>query len=894
MTSISADPTRSRPRTRTPSAFRPHVVGAVFSRDFLGYFSNPAGYVFITLFVLVCSWAAFWQPAFFARNLADLGPLNEWMPYLLLVFVPAITMSVWAEERRQGTDELLLTLPARDVEVVLGKYLAALGIFVVALLFLAVGHVPLLMSLGRPDYGILASTYLGYALMGALLIAIGMVASAISTGATVAYILGAVFCAIPVFASGLGPIGQMLADLPGIGRFFGTTTATATAGSGVARMLDTLSVPSQFRDFGAGVIPLDGLIYFLGLSAAMLYLNMILIGRRHWKGGSASGGRWLHATTRVTAVVVALVSLYLIAGRWANARVDATAERLHTLTDVSRDVIAQIPADRPVYIQAYYSPEVPREYVEVKTNLINTLKEFAALGRGRVLLNLVETRPYTANAREAEQQFGIAARQVSGASGGRQRAAEPIYLGVAFTSGLEQVVVPFFDRGLPVEYEVTRSIRVVSGTARKRVGILETDAQLLVGDEMQRMMGQQSEWEIVAELKKQYDVTPISAESPLPLAEIQTISATSDPTGGTFTLSFEGETTPRLPLNAPTEDVTKALEALKGIGTGRIVLDGGPLSESPINVTFAGPSAGKNVPELVAEAKLEGGEKPTIRVGTTQQVLDVLVVAQPSSLTQPEIDNLRDYVRGGGPTLLLTDPFPAVSPMIAPSEPKPPSQAAFRGMPTPEKGDLVPAPHPPRRLVALEPDRLGQLQPPPGVAVPRGIRLRRQGGRRRQAVRRRPHVLRARRGPPPLRRPVPESHRRGVEPGIHPAPSDREPGRHAHVRRPDRAKPVRRAALPHLTPALPERRIRDLGRPGPGDGPRASRPRDAERPETPHLPRSRARRRFTPSWWPTSTSSPTPSSTFAAAPPSPTIASTSTTSRSSSTASTAWRATSRS
>ena len=207
--------------------------------------------MFITLFVLVCSWAEFWQPVFFANNLANLDPLNQWMPYILLFFVPAITMSTWAEERRQGTEELLMTLPARDVEVVLGKYFAALGIFTVALAFLALGHVPILEYLGSPDYGVLASTYFGYWLMGGMLIALGMVASILSGNVTVGFILGAVFCAVPVFAQLLG---------------------SPTAGA-VRRFLEGLSLSEQFRAMGTGVIPLSGVVYFVALTAGMLYLK---------------------------------------------------------------------------------------------------------------------------------------------------------------------------------------------------------------------------------------------------------------------------------------------------------------------------------------------------------------------------------------------------------------------------------------------------------------------------------------------------------------------------------------------------------------------------------------------------------------------------------------------
>ena len=117
MTTLATHPTASRnPGSRSSRSFdwqiRPHVIGAVFNRNFQAYFSNPAG---LRVHHVVCSGRGLCRvlaPEFFANNLANLGTLNQWMPYLLLFFIPAITMSAWAEERRQGTDELLSD-PAR-------------------------------------------------------------------------------------------------------------------------------------------------------------------------------------------------------------------------------------------------------------------------------------------------------------------------------------------------------------------------------------------------------------------------------------------------------------------------------------------------------------------------------------------------------------------------------------------------------------------------------------------------------------------------------------------------------------------------------------------------------------------------------------------------------------
>ena len=467
-----------------------HVLDAVFKRNFVAYFSNPTGYVFICVFVLLGSLAAFWPPEFFNANLANLDQLNRYLPAILLVFVPAITMSVWADERRQGTDELLLTIPASDLEVVVGKYLAAVGIFTVALMFSCICNLILLLSWGTPDAGLFLTNYLGYWFTGLAMLATGMVASFLTSNLTVGFILGVLFNA---------PLA--LADQAG-----------TVMGPRAAAAVKAWSLAEHFSDFGRGVISLSSIAYFFGIVVVCLYLAMVLIGRRHWAGRRDGEGLGLHYLVRALGLVAAAVGVALVC-RTLDVRGDLSEERISTLSPDTRRLLQTLDVDRPIDIKAYVSPTVPEDYAQTKINLLNTLRQLERLGRGRLSVEVIPTDPRTEEAALASQQFGIEPVSVLARVRGAYR-EEPIFLGCAVTSGLEKVVVPFFDKGTPVEYELIRSICTAAQQKRKRLGLVTTDAELFGGFDMMSGQGRPRQ-PLVDELEKQYDVVQVDASAPI-------------------------------------------------------------------------------------------------------------------------------------------------------------------------------------------------------------------------------------------------------------------------------------------------------------------------------------------------------------------------------------------
>ncbi len=470
------------------------VIKAIFKRDFVSYFSNPTGYVFICVFVVLSALAAFWPPEFFSNNLANLDQLNKWLPFIMLVFIPAITMSIWAEERRQGTDELLLTLPAGDIDVVVGKYLAAVAIYTVSLLF-SMFAIWLVFSwgLGSPDVGLFVGSYAGYWFIGLAMLSIGMVASFLTNNLTVGFILGMIFN-LPLALFG---VADWIIKDPELAQ-------------GIKRW----SAVEQFGDFQRGVISLSGISYFVLISVVMLYVSMVLISRRHWTGRDDGGTMWAHYLTRTIALLLVAVGVNLFLSHHNALHVDITSQGLNSLSDRTVKLVHELrdnPDVKTIRIDAYVSPQVPAEYAPHKLNLLSTLSELSALSGGKIVVDVHQIENFSEAATLAERTYGIEPHSVATINRG-VRGNEEVFFGVAFSSGLDKVVIPFVDRGIPVEYELVRSICTVAGQQRRTLGVLKTDAQLFGGFSMQ---GPTEESQIITELKKQYDVSEVDPSKPI-------------------------------------------------------------------------------------------------------------------------------------------------------------------------------------------------------------------------------------------------------------------------------------------------------------------------------------------------------------------------------------------
>ncbi|MEP3479789.1 MAG: Gldg family protein [Fuerstiella sp.] len=470
---------------------RMHVIQAVTKRNFGSYFSSILGYLFIIVFCVSSAVMAF-NSQFFTANQANLDQLTQSFPLLLLFIVPAITMTAWSDEKKLGTDELLFTLPATELEILIGKFKAVVGVYTVALAF-SLFNVVILSLVGSPDYWMLFSTYFGYWLAGVALLSVGLLASSLTSSATVAFVLGVVFCCVPVFISNLaGGLQWALTSLSDmeVSQLYSFQSA-----------MQELSLEGQLQDFGIGVTPFTSVMYFVLLTALMLYLNHVVICKRRWVANNQANMAFQYVIRTVSLLVI-FVSVFTLISLWP-VRVDFTSEKLFTLSEATNATFDNLD-EKNITIQAFVSPEVPREYSETRRNLLGMLREFDQRGGRNITVRLVDVEPFSEEAEEA-RALGVNPQRIQYEQDGKFEESE-VFLGAVVQSTTDTVEIPFFGKGLPVEYELTRSVRTVALEERLTIGVLQTDARVIGSGGM----SPGREWAIVRELRQQYKVIAVN------------------------------------------------------------------------------------------------------------------------------------------------------------------------------------------------------------------------------------------------------------------------------------------------------------------------------------------------------------------------------------------------
>ncbi len=235
---------------------------SIAKREINGYFNSPLAYIFIVAFLVTCASLFFFMERFFAAAQASLRGYFALMPMVFSILVPALTMRMWAEERRQGTYELLLTMPFRDGELVLGKYIAAMAVVGVALA--ASLSVPLLVSLfGRFDLGTIVTEYLGAIMMASAAVAIGQAISGASKNQMTAFLA----TVIVLLAMSLLSQANAWLELP----------------TWLAAAINWISLSYHFQSFSKGVIDTRDALYFALLTIACLYLTTRFLTTGKWR-----------------------------------------------------------------------------------------------------------------------------------------------------------------------------------------------------------------------------------------------------------------------------------------------------------------------------------------------------------------------------------------------------------------------------------------------------------------------------------------------------------------------------------------------------------------------------------------------------------------------------------
>ena len=355
----------------------------IAGKELAHFFSSPIAYLFLAAYLAVTLFVFFWGETFFARNISDARPMFEWLPVLLIFLAAALTMRMWSDERRTGTLELVVTVPATSAEFVIGKFLACWGLVAVALALTV--PLPLTVAmLGDLDWGPVWAGYLAAALLGGAYLSIGLFVSAKTENQIVALILAVFGC--------------------GVFYLIGSPFLTELFGSRLSEVLLALGAGSRFESITRGVLDLRDLYFYASVLAVFLALNVYAVDAQGWAG---NGVNRRHTERRVVLALVA--ANFLVANLWLSAvgflRWDVTEGNQYSISDATKSYLREL--REPLLIRGYFSAKTHPLLAPLGPRLKDLLTEYAVAGGDLVRVELIDPAESAELEDEANTKYGI-------------------------------------------------------------------------------------------------------------------------------------------------------------------------------------------------------------------------------------------------------------------------------------------------------------------------------------------------------------------------------------------------------------------------------------------------------------------------------------------------------
>ena len=470
-------------------------IFGIARRELQVAFNSPLAYIVLGVFLLVCGLKFFFFPGVFLYGRASFRTFFDWMPAFLAVLAPALTMRMLAEEKKSGTLELLMTLPVRDHEIALGKWLAGTGIIAIGLLFSVVNAfaiAPLAVPGQSFDWGPVIGGYVGTVLLASSMVALGVLFSAQTKNQVIAFIVSSVVAGINLMLS----------------------FAIVVVPPALGEPLQYLSAYYHFESLGRGVIDWRDVLFFVSVTAGLLIITTQTLTANRRVGSSAKAS----TTTALALGVLVFVNLFALR---LPLRLDLTRDQTFTLAEATEETMHTLTA--PVTITAYFSKDLPPPFSDNARFIKDLLEEYRAIAGDNLSFSFVdpqgeETDEDKAIKKDVKQDiFGRQIRDKTSVEKELealniqpvevrvleqdQAQTKRAYMGISVRYGEEKESLPVVQDTSSLEYDLTTMIRRLTRSKQPVVGIIQGHGEMNPDEQLGR---------IKQAMEQNYEVRPVT------------------------------------------------------------------------------------------------------------------------------------------------------------------------------------------------------------------------------------------------------------------------------------------------------------------------------------------------------------------------------------------------